>query len=124
MLRAVLQLMLWNITLSTPSISHPLQVLRDVLVKLNITHSVGADHDGYPWIFGYRGPSLSELGYKVMRVISFIEDMMMIKSPAELALLRESAKWGISPIACCSSIRALVPPKLKSAFARATRRHW
>lgn len=77
-----------------PSVSHPLQVLRDVLVKLNITHSVGADHDGYPWIFGYRGPSLSELGYKVMRVISFIEDMMMIKSPAELALLRESAKWG------------------------------
>ena len=23
---------------------------------------VGADHDGYPWVFGYRGPSLGELG--------------------------------------------------------------
>lgn len=77
-----------------PSTPHPIQVLKGVLAKLNITQSVGADHDGYPWIFGYRGPSLSELGYKVMRVTSFIEDMMMVKSPAELALLRESAKWG------------------------------
>jgi len=56
---------------------------------------VGADNDGYPWILGYRGPSLTELaGVTLTRVNGFIEDMMMIKSGAEVALIRESVKWG------------------------------
>src|SRR5205085_7813983 len=74
---------------------HPMEVLKRTLAQLGIAGALGADSDGYPWIFGYRGPALSELtGGRVVRVAGFIEDLMMIKSAAEIALIRESAKWG------------------------------
>jgi Xaa-Pro dipeptidase len=74
---------------------HPMQILKKTLADMGITGQVGADHDGYPWIFGYRGPALSELtGGTTVNVAGFVEDMMMIKSPAEIALIRESVKWG------------------------------
>ncbi len=74
---------------------HPMDVLRDTLAGMGITEAIGADLDGYPWIFGYRGPSISDLtGTSVTRVAGFIEDLMAIKSDAEVALIRESAKWG------------------------------
>jgi Xaa-Pro aminopeptidase len=56
---------------------------------------VGADQDGYPWILGYRGPTLSELsGATVVRVVEQIEEQMAVKSEAEIALIRESVRWG------------------------------
>jgi Xaa-Pro dipeptidase len=62
---------------------------------LGLREPVGADHDGYPWILGYRGPSLTELvGAAPVKVTAFVEDQMAIKSEAEIALIRESAKWG------------------------------
>jgi Xaa-Pro dipeptidase len=74
---------------------HPMAALKKTLVDMGITHSIGVDHDGYPWILGYRGQTLSELtGDKIIKVSEFIEDKMMIKSPAELALIHESVKWG------------------------------
>ena len=74
---------------------HPMQVLKKTLADMGIRGKLGADSDGYPWILGYRGPALSELtGATVVRVTSFIEDLMMIKSEAEIALIRESVKWG------------------------------
>jgi Xaa-Pro dipeptidase len=74
---------------------HPMQVLQSTLTDMGITDRIGADHDGYPWSLGYRGPALSELtGAQVVRVAGFIEDLMMIKSEAEIALIRESVKWG------------------------------
>ena len=74
---------------------HPMSGLGRVLAGLGIRGRIGADHDGYPWIFGYRGPALSELtGGEVRRLAAFVEDQMMVKSPAELALVRESVKWG------------------------------
>src|SRR5919106_367341 len=43
--------------------------LTRTLEALGIGDRVGADHDGYPWILGYRGPALSELvEAKVVRV--------------------------------------------------------
>ena len=49
----------------------------------------------YPWILGYQGPTLSELtGGEVVRVVAFVEAQMAVKSEAELALIRESSKWG------------------------------
>jgi len=67
----------------------------DVLEDMGIAGRIGADTDGYPWILGYQGPNLSELtGAEVVRISSFVEAQMEIKSPAELALIRESAKWG------------------------------
>lgn len=76
-----------------PSSPHPVHSLVALLTKLDVKGTIGVDHDGYPWIFGYRGPALSELGCRVARIAAFVEELMMIKSPAELALLRESAKW-------------------------------
>lgn len=77
-----------------PYESHPMEALKTTLADMGIGGKIGADTDGYPWIFGYRGPSLSELtGGSVTRIAAFIEDTMMIKSPAEIALLRESSKW-------------------------------
>lgn len=74
---------------------HPAHVLKKTLDDMGIKGKIGADGDGYPWILGYRGPSLTELtGGSVVRVAGFVEDTMMIKSEAEVALIRESVKWG------------------------------
>ena len=74
---------------------HPIQILEGTLDNLKISGRIGVDTDGYPWILGYRGPSISEVTEsQVTRVSEFIEDQMMIKSRVELALIRESVKWG------------------------------
>jgi Xaa-Pro dipeptidase len=72
-----------------PGERHPMEGLRDVLDALGVRGKLGADHDGYPWIFGYRGPSLGEW----TQVAGDVEDQMAIKSAAEIELLRESCKW-------------------------------
>jgi Xaa-Pro aminopeptidase len=78
-----------------PGDRHPLHALLELLEALGVRGAIGADDDGYPWMFGYRGPPLSELaGAAVTRIADAVEDQMAIKSAAELALLRESCKWG------------------------------
>jgi Xaa-Pro dipeptidase len=78
-----------------PGESHPSEALRSLLGELGLLERVGADHDGYPWVFGYRGASLSELVVAApVKVTEFVEDQLAIKSPAEIELIRESAKWG------------------------------
>ncbi len=78
-----------------PHEKHPMDIFKSMLDEMGISNSFGADHNGYPWIFGYRGPSLTELtGGTYHHVAAYIEDRMMVKSPAEIALLRESCKWG------------------------------
>ena len=78
-----------------PGEAHPTEALRSLLGKLGLGGRIGADHDGYPWVFGYRGPSLSELaGGTPAKITAFVEDEMAIKSAAEIELIRESAKWG------------------------------
>lgn len=78
-----------------PDDPHPMQMLKQTLTDMGIAGTIGIDTDGYPWIFGYRGPTLSELtGEQVRPVRAFIEDQMMIKSPAEIALIKESIRWG------------------------------
>lgn len=81
--------------LEYPGNPHPMAVLKHLLDEMGVTGRIGADDDGYPWILGYRGPSLSELaGAAVQTVRPFVEDEMMVKSPAELRLIEESCKWG------------------------------
>ena len=78
-----------------PSNQHPMEILHNLFHRLHITGDYGADQDGYPWILGYRGPSMTELtGSKPKLVAAIIENQMMIKSPAEVLLIRESVKWG------------------------------
>ena len=70
-------------------------VLARTLADLGLEGTIGADQDGYPWILGYRGPTLSQLsGAAVVRVVDGIEAQMAIKSNAEIALIRESVRWG------------------------------
>jgi Xaa-Pro dipeptidase len=81
--------------LEFPYQPHPMDIFKDVLGDLSIQGAYGADHDGYPWIMGYRGPTLSEMLSSTPKMLTgFIEDQMMIKSDAELDLIRESIKWG------------------------------
>jgi Xaa-Pro aminopeptidase len=76
-----------------PGEAHPSEALRSLLGKLGLER-VGADHDGYPWVLGYRGPTLTDLlGAAPVKITAFVEDQMAIKSPAEIELIRESAKW-------------------------------
>jgi Xaa-Pro aminopeptidase len=78
-----------------PDETHPMQSLTNKLGELGIKGRIGADEDGYPWVLGYRGPSLRDLtSAEIIPLRSFIEDQMMIKSPAELDLIRESVRWG------------------------------
>ncbi|MGZ8707450.1 MAG: M24 family metallopeptidase [Gaiellaceae bacterium] len=77
-----------------PGAEHPMSILARVLQELGITGPVGADQDGYPGILGYQGPALAAVtGQPVSLLASFIESMMVRKSDAEVALIRESAKW-------------------------------
>lgn len=84
-----------NYYLEYPYHVHPIEILKVTLDELNISGRIGMDTDGYPWILGYRGPSLSEVTTStVFHMASFVEDQMMIKSEAEIGLIKESVKWG------------------------------
>jgi Xaa-Pro dipeptidase len=64
------------------------------LEALGVEGTIGADQDGYPWILGYRGPTLSEIaGANVVRIVDRIEEQMAVKSEAEIRLIRESCTW-------------------------------
>ena len=77
-----------------PGTEHPMEILAGVLTELGIRGPTGADQDGYPGILGYQGPALSEVtGQPVSPLAPFIESMMVRKSEAEIALIRESARW-------------------------------
>ena len=77
-----------------PHQRHPMELLAGALRDLGMQGPVGADTDGYPRIYGYRGATLSGVtGQPVHLVGDCIEDQMMVKSAAEIALIRESVKW-------------------------------
>jgi Xaa-Pro dipeptidase len=77
-----------------PGLEHPLRLLGRVLRELGVQGPVGADEDGYPGILGYAGPPLSEVtGQPVAPLAPFAESLMVRKSEAEVALIRESARW-------------------------------
>jgi Xaa-Pro aminopeptidase len=81
--------------LEYPGDPRPETVISSTLESMGVGDKMGADQDGYPWILGYRGPSLSELsGAAVVRIVEQIEEQMAIKSQAEIALIRESVRWG------------------------------
>ena len=101
--------------LEYPDLNHPQNVLVDLIKDMGIEDKIGADSDGYPWIFGYRGEPLSQLtDAQVINCRAPIEDQMMVKSQAEIALLRKRAANGaIWRICCCRST-----PKWASAKSR------
>jgi Xaa-Pro dipeptidase len=77
-----------------PGTEHPMRILAPLLRDLGVREAIGADSDGYPGILGYQGPPLSEVtGATVSPVAPYIESMMVRKSPAEIELIRQSARW-------------------------------
>jgi Xaa-Pro aminopeptidase len=77
-----------------PGLEHPMRILGRVLADLDIKGKIGADQDGYPGILGYQGPPLSDVAAStVAPLAAVIESMMVRKSEAEIALIRESARW-------------------------------
>ncbi|HEU5009093.1 MAG TPA: aminopeptidase P family N-terminal domain-containing protein, partial [Gaiellaceae bacterium] len=77
-----------------PGTEHPMTILARVLADLGIAGRVGADEDGYPGIFGYKGPTLSAVAdASVTPLGDVIEAMMARKSQTEVALIRESGRW-------------------------------
>lgn len=78
-----------------PGLNHPMETLKKALAQLGIRQPYGADQESYPWVLGYYGASLGELlGEAPRRINRFVEEQMMVKSPAEVALIRESVRWG------------------------------
>ena len=72
-----------------PGPEHPMKLLARLL-----DGDVAADQDGYSGILGYEGPALSEVTGRAVKTLgSFIESCMRRKSPAEVELIRESARW-------------------------------
>src|SRR4051812_1660023 len=64
-----------------PSETHPSESLKKLLDDMGMSGALGADQDGYPWILGYRGPTLTELvGKTPEKITAFVEDQMAIKS--------------------------------------------
>src|SRR6476646_5296934 len=64
-----------------PGERHPMIALVELLDALGANGSLAADEDGYPWMFGYRGPTLSELtGEAPLRIAGLVEDQMAVKS--------------------------------------------
>ncbi|MDE3089640.1 MAG: aminopeptidase P family protein [Chloroflexota bacterium] len=105
--------------LEYPGDPHPMAQFADIIKQMGMQKKIGGDNDGYPWILGYHGDTLSSLlgsaGIKfartnrgdepviplnefseteIYRIDLFVEHLMSIKSAAELALIRESVKWG------------------------------
>ena len=77
-----------------PGVQHPMLLLSRLLADLGIGGRIGADSDGYPAILGYQGRPLSDVAESsVLPLAPVIEAMMMRKSEAEIALIRESARW-------------------------------
>jgi Xaa-Pro dipeptidase len=110
-----------------PTETHPMHRLTEQLIGLGLVQArLGADSDGYPGIMGYRGPRLSEvLPRASVRVVrDLIEDTMKVKGPEEIALIRESARWGISPTRCCRSTRNPASSRARSASVPRMRRPW
>jgi Xaa-Pro aminopeptidase len=80
-----------------PGRHHPMLQLQAAMEAVNLASGrIGVDADGYGAIWGYEGPRLSELlpSAKIVNVRKSVDEMRMIKSPVEIALLKESAKLG------------------------------
>lgn len=79
-----------------PGETHPMKLLAGLLAKKLAGRPLAADARGYASPWGYDGPSLEEVlpGTEVKLFPKLVERHRMIKSPQEIALIRESARWG------------------------------
>lgn len=80
-----------------PGETHPMEYLKEVVLT-NRFHEkkLGMDAKGYSSAKGYQGPSLTDLLKKedVISLKGVVEKQRYVKSPAEIELIKESARWG------------------------------
>lgn len=77
-----------------PGRRHPMEFLLDELRATGgAARKVGVDHDGYPPVMGYAPRPMSR-DVDVETVSPVVDRQMSIKSEREIALIRESARWG------------------------------
>jgi Xaa-Pro aminopeptidase len=90
---------------------HPMQELASLIAELGLDEApMGCDNDGYYDVNGYQGPTLSQVvSSPVLLARDVIDEMRMVKSEAELSLLRISAAWGD---AAFSELRETIRPGL------------
>jgi len=80
-----------------PGEQHPMQGLADFLRERGLASDfLAADAPGYGSGMGYEGPRLEEVlpSVKFRLFPKLVERLRMIKSPQEVRLIRESARWG------------------------------
>jgi Xaa-Pro dipeptidase len=80
-----------------PGEIHPMLRFAGLLGEMGLAAVVLAiDSDGYSGGFGYRGASLSELlpDATLVKIGGVLNRLMAVKSDQEIALIRESARWG------------------------------
>lgn len=80
-----------------PGEKHPMQHLKELLIDMKLANkTVLADSDGYGAHFGYTGPKISSLcmDMKMKLAPRLIEELKIIKSPYDISVIKESARWG------------------------------
>ncbi|NHJ87829.1 MAG: aminopeptidase P family protein [Asgard group archaeon] len=80
-----------------PDEIHPMKHFADGLKKRGLEDkALAADSPGAPGYWGYQGPNLSDILPKAKFTIlnELIMDMRVIKDEEEIALIKESSKWG------------------------------
>lgn len=82
-----------------PGETHPMHDLAAALLDLGLGGPravLAADAPGYASGWGYKGPRLEEVlpGARVALLSKLVEGHRVIKSPQEISLIRESARWG------------------------------
>lgn len=80
-----------------PGFTHPMEYLKSLLLFKHLENKrVGLDAKGYSSAKGYQGPEITEL-LGINHIISLkgvVEKLRYIKSPNEVELIKESARWG------------------------------
>jgi len=81
----------------TGEVKHPMKLLAELIESKGFgSKKIAADAPGAPTFWGYLGPKLAEVlpNARIELLPELIIDIRMIKDEEEIALIKESAKWG------------------------------
>lgn len=83
--------------LDYPGEKHPIEHFAEFLKEMGLANKrIGIDNKaGAAGMWGYKGPSITKKlpEAKFVDMADLVPNMRLIKSPAEIALIKESAKW-------------------------------
>lgn len=83
--------------LDYPGDKHPIEHFAEFLKEMGLANKrIGIDNKaGAAGMWGYKGPSITKKlpEAKFVDMADLVPNMRLIKSPAEIALIKESAKW-------------------------------